>query len=165
MSPAPVHVPLRVIALGQALAGDDGVALAALTKLRTHLGNDCKSAELLVVREPSKLVELLCHPGTVWLIDAVIGSAAPGTVLELSPEQLLASASCSLSSHGLNAAQAIDLCGTLYPEEMSRDVRILAVAIDPPRRYGSGLSPQVEAAAVRCAERLLGEVEAATHDP
>ena len=147
------------------MAGDDGVAHVVLERLRTRLGGRCLAVELLSVSEPSQLVELLCHPGPVWIVDAVVGAGDPGTVLELSPDELLAVAACSLSSHGLNAAQAIELCRSLYPERVSPVLCVLAVAIETPHRYRSGLSPEVHDAALRCVERLVRAVRGGGRNP
>ncbi len=155
----------RVVALGQPVAGDDGAALDVVARLRQRrergevlAAGGGPQVELLSASEPSRLVELLCHPGPVWVVDAVVCAGTPGQVLELNTEMLSRGASCSVSSHGMDVRQAIELCALLYPGQVSPEVRIFAISIDAPRQYEQGLSPSVAAAVERCVERLQGEL-------
>lgn len=145
--------PTRVIALGQAAAGDDGVGYRVLARLRSEpLPRD---VELLSVPDPSELVELLKYDGRVVLLDALVGAGPPGRVLVLSPEELESLALSSVSSHGVSAGQALALCQTLYADAAATDVHIVAVSIEPPRRYEVGLSSAVEAAVSTALETTL----------
>jgi hypothetical protein len=70
----------RVIGLGQALAGDDGVGLAVLERLGAAGVPD--GVELVSARDESALLALLETPAPVVLLDAVLGGR-PGEVVEL----------------------------------------------------------------------------------
>lgn len=155
---------VRIIGLGQAAAGDDGVALYVLERVRhLHRARPAGAVEFVLAPDPSRLVELLCHAGPVWIVDAVVGAGAPGKLRELTPEMLSQEPPCSLSSHGMDVRQAIDLCSTLYPGQRSPEIRIMAISIDPPRSYGEGLSAPVADAAERCVARLGEAFRIAEH--
>lgn len=139
----------RVIGLGQPAAGDDGVGLAVVEHLRAEGVPDGVSLE--TVPEPSALVERLGTPGLVVVVDAVVGSGAPGDVLVLAPADLDDVHRHAVSTHGLTVAQAIDLAGALHPIGARPRVRIVGVVIEPPARGTIGLSAVVAASVPRAA--------------
>jgi hydrogenase maturation protease len=149
----------RVVALGQAAAGDDGAALLVLEQVcQLARTTPDSNVEFISAATPSRVVELLCHRGPVWILDAVVGAGTPGRILELTPEMLADEAPCSVSSHGMDVKQAIALCETLYPERLSPEIRILAISIDAPSCYGEGLSTVVAQAVERCARELQSQL-------
>jgi len=139
----------RVIGLGQPVAGDDGVGVAIVERLRAE--GVPAGVTLETVPEPSALVDRLEVPGPVVLVDAVVGGGAPGDVLVLSPEELDDVSHRAVSTHGLTVAQALGLAGALHPGARPDQVRIVAVVIDPPARGTVGLGPAVAASVPRAA--------------
>ena len=133
----------RIICLGQPAAGDDGVGPAVGARLRA--GGLPPGVELLEATDASQLVELVQFPGTVVLVDALLGEPA-GRVVTLSPETLAAAALTPLSSHGLSAGGALALARSVAPEAVSPEVLVVGVTIAPPQRYALRLSPEVAAA-------------------
>ena len=75
--------------------------------------------------------------------------------MELAPEDLSQSAPQPASSHGISAAQAIELAGALSPNGAPPRIRVVAVTIGRPDRYRTGLSPEVAAAVPEAADRVL----------
>jgi hydrogenase maturation protease len=141
----------RIIALGQRAAGDDGVGLAVLERLRTRAGCD---VELCVAPDEAALLSLLATPRQVVLVDALLREPA-GAVVEIAPESLETCSRCGVSSHGLAVAQAIALARALEPETLAPRISIVAVTIGRPALLQEGLSPQVEAAVSHAAEAAL----------
>ncbi len=158
--------PPRIITLGQPVAADDGAGPQVHEVLVKQLAAGVAGrpaselAELRRAAEASQLLELLQYSGPVWLVDAIVGAGAAGEVLELSPDALSALSSCSVSSHGLDAAESIQLCQTLYPETTSPEITIFAISIEAPSGYREGLSAPVAAAVERCARRILQKLQA-----
>ena len=146
----------RVIGLGQAAAGDDGVGLAVLDALRAR--GVPADVELVQAAEDVALVSLLetCTP--VVLVDAVLGTPV-GEVLELSTADLAGRSARAVSTHGLGVPDAVALARTLAPDTVSPSVRVVAVTIERPTGYAQCLSPAVAAAVPRAVERVLGLVE------
>lgn len=145
----------RVIGLGQAAAGDDGVGLAILDRLRER--GVPAGVELVDASDDIAVVSLLETSAPVVLVDAFIGTP-PGEVLELTPEQLAGRGLRPVSTHGMGVRQAIDLARALAPERICDSIRIVAVTIGRPRRYEQRLSPDVAAAVPAAVNRVLGLV-------
>jgi len=143
---------VRIIGLGQAAGGDDGVGLAVVEWLRRRGVPD--GVELHIAPEPSALLPLLEGGAPVVVVDAALGAPA-GQVLELGPEALASQAATPVSSHGLSVFQAIALARLISPGAVSPSIRVVAVTIARPERYGHGLSPPVAEAVPRAAERIL----------
>jgi hydrogenase maturation protease len=145
----------RVIALGQAAAGDDGVGLAVLEALRAR--GVPAGVELVRAPEDVALVSLLETPAPVVLVDAVLGHPA-GEVLELGLADLGGRGARAVSTHGIGVPEAVELARTLAPEAVAPSVRVVAVTIERPTRYAQCLSPAVAAALPRAVERVLALV-------
>jgi hydrogenase maturation protease len=142
----------RVIALGQAAAGDDGVALVILERLRER--GVPESVELVHATDDLALVPLLEPPVPVVIVDAVLHSPY-GQVLELTPQELAHHALRPISTHGVGVCQAIELARALAPERSLPRIRIVAVTISRPRHYAQRLSRAVAAAVPVAVERVL----------
>ena len=147
-----MRVKARVIALGQAAAGDDGVGFAVLEELQRR--GVPADMELHRAQEPTALIPLLETPARVVLVDAAVG-ATPGEVIELGADDLSQQRPQTLSSHGIGVGEAIALARQLSPEQISPSIRIVAVTIGPPDRCGHGLSPAVAAAVGWAADKVL----------
>jgi hydrogenase maturation protease len=145
----------RIIGLGQAAAGDDGVGIAIIEWLQTHALP--RGIEVIRAAEDSALASLLETPAPVVLVDAVLASPS-GEVLDLRPEQLAAHQLRAVSTHGMGVAQAIELARILTPDLVSPSIRIVAVTIERPQRYVQELSAAVAAAVPRAAARVLALV-------
>jgi hydrogenase maturation protease len=143
---------VRVIALGQPAAGDDGVGPAVLARLRAR--GAPPGVELLEAGEASALVEWARFPGTVVIVDALLGGR-PGALLRLAAEDLEASALSPLSTHGLSVGGALALARSLAPGELSPRIEIVGIAIAAPDRWAARLSPPVAAAVDAAADLVL----------
>src|SRR3990172_10144127 len=132
----------RIIALGQPAAGDDGVGLAVLERLRAAVTG---GVELCVAAAATDLLPLLPTPAPVVLVAARRGEPA-GEVREVAPEALDARSPSAVSSHGLGVGETIATARALYPETIAPRISVVAVAIGRPSSYREGLSPGVAAA-------------------
>jgi hydrogenase maturation protease len=148
----------RVIGLGQPAAGDDGVGIAVLERLR-EMGVP-EGTELLEAREATALIALLETEKPVVLVDAVVGQDSVGEVLELDGMALGARPHGPrlLSTHGVDVGQAIALARLLSPGAIASSIWIVGVTIERPDRYVHGLSPEVLAAVPHAARAVLTRV-------
>ncbi len=148
----------RIIAIGQRMAGDDGVGLAVLDRLRQ--GALPPGTELLEVTDATALIALLETRLPVILLDAVVGSGPVGEVIEFDAlEDALAPGGASpVSTHGVNVAQAVALARVLSPLAEACSVSVVGVRIAPPRRYTVGLSEEVAAAVPRAAALVMNRI-------
>lgn len=141
----------RVIGLGQAAAGDDGVGFAVLDWLRRR--GPRPGVELMAAREAGALVALLATERRVIIVDAVVGGGAPGAVHTLGLDELARVGLTPISSHGVGVAEVVALVALLGAAPPS--VQMVAVSIARPARPVFGLSPAVAAAVPRAAARVL----------
>jgi hydrogenase maturation protease len=135
---------LRVVGLGQALAGDDAVGLEIVGRLRDE--GVPAGVELLEAADASVLMTLLETAHPVIVVDAVVGNGPPGELVELGEAQIGATSDRLLSTHGLDVAAAIALARDLFESRASPAVRLVGVRIAAPSRGARGLSPAVSAA-------------------
>lgn len=141
---------LRVIGVGQRAAGDDGVGLEVIEQLRRD-GMD--GLEAITAAEDVALLSLLETEVPVILVDAVVAQPA-GEVWELTPEEFADRVRPCVSTHGLGIPGVIALARSLAPERVSPDIRILAISVDPPVVFSTGLSPAVAAAVPKAISHL-----------
>jgi hydrogenase maturation protease len=151
-----VTVRARVIGIGRASAGDDGVGLAVVDALRAAAIGP--GVELHSVAEPTALIPLLDGATRVVLVDAVVGAGQAGEVLALSADDLDDAAPRLFSTHGVSVAQALALARALAPGSAT-DVRIVAVCIARPAGPAHGLSAEIAAAVPRAAAAVLARIE------
>ena len=142
----------RVIALGQAAAGDDGVGFAVLEEL--HRREIPPDVELLRANDATDLMWLLPASANVVLVDAALGPSA-GRVMVLDIAGLARAGVQPVSSHGIGVREVVELARLLSPERLGDSIRIVAIGIEQPERYRSVLSLNVAAAIMRAADRVL----------
>ena len=135
----------RVIGIGQAYAGDDGVGREVAEQLRAA------GVAADVVDDGAGLVNLLIDASPkIIIVDAVVGGGAPGTVHVLRYEELERGPR-PVSSHGITVAHAIALARRFNP---GLDVRIVGVAVERPQVLRRGLSREVAAAVPEAVKRI-----------
>jgi hydrogenase maturation protease len=132
--------------------GDDGCGLAVVRRLRDLGGPRAEEGHSDSLRLPS----LWAGEDEIWLVDALVRSAPPGTVHRLSHEELLAIPQRHGTAHRLSLPESLRWIGHTYPE-MAR-VRYRLWGIEP-RSFAldEGISPAVAAAVEAVAEEIRGE--------
>jgi hydrogenase maturation protease len=147
-------MPARIVGIGQASAGDDGVGIAVVRRLRA-IGVP-QGIDLAEVAEPSALIQShLCEADPVILVDAVVDDGKAGRLVQFEAGDVRAPKATLLTSHGVGVLEAVRLARQISPGEAAKRIMIVGVTIRPPRRYGEGLSPAVAAAVERAAAAAL----------
>jgi hydrogenase maturation protease len=146
---------VKVIAVGNAFYGDDGVGAAVLEAIRES--GSFPGAELIDLQTDA--LALLDHfePGRSHVIvDAAQMGLAAGEVAAFRPDEVrLRIRQDNLSVHGFGLAEAFALAGQL--ERMPADV--LIVGVEPARiEIDTGLSDAVAAAVPRVLSLIQAEV-------
>jgi hydrogenase maturation protease len=147
---------VRVIGLGQPFAGDDGVGLEIVRRLREE--GVPAEVEVLEASDASVLLTMLETPRPVLVVDAVVGEGEPGTIVELDEAHIGASPDRLLSTHGLDVATVIGVARHVFADRATPRVRVIGVRIAEPSLREIGLSPAVRAAlspATRAVRTLL----------
>jgi hydrogenase maturation protease len=152
---APAAAPVRVIALGNAMACDDGAALRAAERLADDPG-----VEVVLAGRPGPgLLELFDPAVPTVLVDVVRLGCAAGNLVEMSIADVSAATidGKPLSSHGLGVTQALRLAEALgRPLPRGIFVGIGGRRFDP----GDALDPEVEAGVADLVEAIRGAVAA-----
>jgi hydrogenase maturation protease len=149
-------VKVRVIALGNEMARDDGAALLAAARLEA--GPD---VDVVVAGRPGPgLLDLLDPAMPTLLMDVVRQGAEPGALVELGLDELVHAAVDGepISSHGMGVVQAFRLARAL-----GRALPLGCFLGIGGRDFGPGEKPTAEVAAaiddlVTAAERAIADL-------
>jgi len=143
---------VRVVGLGQHVAGDDGAGLCVIDELDRRNNHELRLTRL---RDASLLVELPVDDDPWLIVDAVVaGERNVGRVLTLHPDELDELANSSVSSHGMSVGQALALARALNPRQHTSQPRLIAIGIRRPTHYEVGLSEVVKRAVVAAADHI-----------
>lgn len=133
-----------VVGFGNDLMGDDGCGLAVVGRLRDEGRVPGLRAEE-GWSDSLRLPLLWRAEEEVWLVDAVVRGAAPGTVHRLSHEELLAVPQRHGTVHQLSLPESLRWIALAHPAMAG--VRYRLWGIEPVRlSVGEGLSPEVRRA-------------------
>ena len=126
-----------LLALGNPLMGDDGVALMAARSLRPRYREKIDICESPVAG--FALLDLLASYRRALIIDAAqTGSVPPGTIREFTPEDFSPDETVSPHYAGLPEVLAL---GKKLDIALPGEVRILGMEIDETDRLHEGLGP------------------------
>ena len=141
-----------VIGIGNDFRQDDGAGLVVARQLRSRAGGGIDVAEH--DGDVTSLLEAWKGAGVVVLVDAVRSGASPGTIhyVDVRAAGVLPGPAIWSSSHSLGVADAVKLATRLK----CLPPALLIYGIEG-RRFGlgTGLSPEVTAAAAEVVETLL----------
>lgn len=160
--PRPASAPRLVIGCGNLLRGDDAAGPLVVRRLG---GRYCPADLRCLDAGTAGLDVVLAMQGAgeVTIVDACRSGAEPGTILELSGDDLAEiDSSIGLSIHDLRWSDALAFGRTLFVGEAPASLRVWLVegaAFEP----GSPLTPAVDQAVDRLVERLLAGRPATAH--
>ena len=150
---------IMVIGIGNIERGDDGAGRAVARLLRHMLPGGMEIVEQ--DGEATALLARLQGASAVYLVDACMSNAPPGTVHRIDAHHApLPQASSDLSTHGFGLAAAIELgraLGQLPPRAIVYAIEAESFAA------GAPLSESVAAATVIVADRIRSEIEECSH--
>lgn len=142
-----------VLGLGNELFGDDGVGIAVAREVR-------KKVEI-EVEETSEsgfaLLDYIVGKRKVIIIDGIkTGKFKPGKIITFSAEDLRVVRSPSPHYAGI---PLIIASARNMGLEMPDEIRIVAVEVEDPYRFGEGLSPKVKSAVKKATNEVLKILE------
>jgi len=143
-----------VIGIGNLLRADDGVGVHVVRKLR-ETRPDIDAVDLSTAS--IEMLEFIRGGDRVVIVDATKTGAEPGTIHRIAPEQLRKSS--FTFSHGLNLFGVLILGQQLYPEEMPKEIVILAVEAEDVDSFGTELTEKVQAAVPKILKIIVDEFE------
>jgi len=142
--------PLLIAALGNPLMGDDGIGPAILDRLaRRPLPPGVRTVDL--GSDSLMLPAVWAGEPRVWLLDALSGGAAPGTVHHLDHDAILALPPAAPTAH--HQSLAVNLRWILHCFPTMAEVRFRLWGVEPeriaPRRTLSATARRGVTATVR----------------
>jgi hydrogenase maturation protease len=148
--------PVLVLGIGNVLLSDEGVGVRVIAALG---GRELPAGVELADggTAGADLVDLLADRRKVIVVDAVAGDAAPGTILRLTPEDLLPDPGEMVSLHQLGLVESLHMAAQLgcSPQEVA------IIAIQPKTiRPGLDLSAEIQASVPRAVQAVLAELPA-----
>lgn len=159
-----------ILALGNPILCDDGVAFHVLERMRPRLPI---SDDLVIEEACTGGIDLLVYIldfDRVLILDAVLNRRdPPGTVGVFSVDQLGESIHMD-SPHHTNFATAIEMGKMVHPDRMPEDIIVIGVEVDNIKDFTEELTTAVEAAVPEAADKALGILEEwgaalSTHPP
>ena len=145
-----------VVGIGNPDRGDDGAGRAVARVLGQMAPDGAEIVE--ATGEVTELLDLMARSATVYVVDACLSGAAPGTIRRFDArERPLPENTFATSTHGLGLAQAIELARTLG--QLPRQCIVFAIegaSFD----IGAALSPPVDKAVFTVAFQLRREIAA-----
>lgn len=149
---------ILVAGFGNRLAGDDGVGPAVVDRLQAAgLGRRTRAVE--VGGDALHLPQLWSGETEIWLVDAVIRGAAPGTVHRFDHDQILAVPQRHGTVHHLSLPESLRWIELAYPQ--MRDVRYRLWGVEP---ASVGLEPGLDDRVRLAADAVATEIRAAVRD-
>jgi len=147
---------VRIIGIGNALMGDDGVGVRVAEVLASRdLGPDTE-----VISGGTAGMALSRHfieADTVIVIDAIAAGDSPGSVFRFAPDDVGITTLRSHTSHGLSLPSIVMAASLLGA---APDVIVYAVQIGDITCGFDALTPEVEAAIPYVAEMVVAEARA-----
>lgn len=144
-----------VVGVGNALRGDDAAGIAVAESLQARLPDDVEVVEC--EQEPSRLLDAWRDAEVAVVVDACASGAQRGTIhrFDASSEPLPARVFRS-STHAFGVGDAVELARAL--DRLPRQVVVYGVE-GSDFTPGAGLTPEVEAAVARVADRIVSDLE------
>ena len=144
-----------VLALGNPILGDDGVAFHILERLRARLS---LGPDIVLDEASTGGFDLLAHFegfDRVLLLDAMRTlDAEPGEVVVLAEDELKESLNTSCT-HTTSFSTAMQVGRTIHPDRMPSEIIILGVEVDCIDEFREDLSPKVASAVPEATRRAV----------
>jgi hydrogenase maturation protease len=146
-----------VIGLGSPLLTDDSVGLKVAQEVRRQLTPDGDVTVDEDVRGGLHLMERLTGYDRAIIVDAIVTGAAPGTIHQLTPDDIPTQRSAS--QHDVNLPTALELgrqLGVHLPA--SKDILLVGIEADDILTFSEECTPPVAAAIPRAAQVVLAAI-------
>ena len=140
------------------MRGDDEVGLIIVQRwIKDHGATYSETIEAETLESPGiTLLGAIAGLDAAVLVDAVRSGAPPGTLHQLTEEDLASFTEGSASAHGWGAAETLSLGHQLVPEDMPE--RIIIIGVEAVQfELGEGLSPAVRSSVPK-ALKMINEV-------
>lgn len=136
-----------VLGIGNPVLTDDSLGIKVAEQLNGLIETRVLSTTGLDV------IDAILGYERAYIVDGVNLGVKPGTIMEFSPEELMADLEFS-GTHNLHLGAALHLGYRLFKSEMPREIKILAVEVQDAVNFGMHCTPAVEAAINMVVDRI-----------
>ncbi len=134
-----------VLGIGNPFMADDSVGIKVAEALEGVV-----DTRILTTTDFNIIDAVLGYDRAV-IVDGVITGKEPGTIIEMTREQI--ASKCRFSgTHNLSLADSLKIGYELFGDEMPKDIRIIGIEVEDIENFGKGCTPKVEAAKVPAIE-------------
>ncbi len=141
----------RIIGIGSTIRGDDGVGVHIVRRLRDHAVPNTDILELGTAG--IGLIDFIDGYDRLIIIDAIVTGAPPGTVFELTGDDVVRSVHLNVG-HETDFSTALALGVKLLEQQTPKHIVVLAVEAKDLTTFTEHLTPEVESAIPQVLERL-----------
>lgn len=140
-----------VLGIGNPLLQDDRAGLEVAQRIsRMNLPIDTEELYTVGLDVMDRLMEY----NQAFVVDACFLGNAPGTVLEVSIDDIFSSHSLS-SSHAITLGATLKTAYHLFPDEMPKDLTIILIEVEKVEEFTRTMCPSVENAVGKTVEMIL----------
>lgn len=147
-----------VVCIGNQLVADDGVGWAIYQRLRERCLPDNVRLVFLGLGALD-LLEEIDGEEVLVVVDGVQLGAAPGTIHQLSWEQLPGAAPRPVSGHGIGVREAISVGRLLNPQKVPKEIFLVGVEGKCFNQLGKGLTDEVARAVPQAVATVITLVQ------
>lgn len=148
-----------VIAIGQALRGDDGAGVEAVRFWQQKYPQSAASVRIEVMESPGlELLEEVKGVRAAIMVDALQASAPTGSIVRLGVEDLESFSSPEKSAHGWGLAETLKLGFAILPWLGQVNIVLLGI-VGKKFKLGVGINPGIRAALGVIADRIETELQ------
>ena len=147
-----MHTETLVLGLGNPLLQDDRVGIRAVELLREQ---QVPVPTEVLFTVGFEVVAKVMDRERVIIVDASTTGKAPGTIAEVSVEDIFASHTLR-NSHAMTLGTTLQTGYTLFPDRMPKDIKILLIEADDIDHFSDQCTPDVDRAVHEVVGRIRG---------
>jgi hydrogenase maturation protease len=130
-----------VLGIGNPFMADDSVGIRVAEAL-----DGVVDTKILTTTDFNIIDAVLGYERAI-IVDGVKTGNEPGTIIEMSRDQIFSSYRFS-GTHNLSLATSLQIGYNIFGDEMPKDIKIVGVEVEDIENFGKGCTPKVEAAII-----------------
>ncbi len=136
-----------VVGIGNPVLRDDSVGIKVVEELKGVV-----DTAVLTTTGFEVLDKILGYDRAI-IVDAIRSGGEPGTIYELSVDDILITQSYT-NSHNLNLATTLRLGYLIFPDRMPKEIRVIAIEVEDVESFGEECTPKVREAIPKAVEMI-----------
>jgi hydrogenase maturation protease len=154
MSDSSHPAPVLILGIGNILLGDEGIGVRVIEAMRSQ--SLPQGVEVIDGGTGgADLIEVIAHRRKAIVVDAMDADCEPGTLMRLSPDDLVPRGDTRISLHDVGLLDALHMAGHLG----CAPAQIVIIGIQPKSvAWGTELSAELAACVPKIIERVMAEL-------